>query len=73
MGLPVLAPDERAYIEADIEAVRTATVAREAGISEEEPAQVAGPARPEHMFADQFGNYVTRARMPWKPHCRAKD
>ncbi len=36
MGLPVPGPDERSFLEADVEAVRTASVAREAGISEEE-------------------------------------
>jgi adenylate cyclase len=35
MGLPVPGPDERVYIEADLDAVRTASVARAAGISEE--------------------------------------
>jgi len=40
MGLPVPGPDERSYIAADIEAVRTAALAREAGISEEEMLEV---------------------------------
>jgi adenylate cyclase len=40
MGLPVPGPQERAYVEADIEAVRTANAAREAGISEEEMLEV---------------------------------
>lgn len=40
MGLQVPGPDERSYIDADIEAVRTAALAREAGISEEEMLEV---------------------------------
>jgi adenylate cyclase len=35
MGLPVPGPDEQEYIEADLEALRTAGVARAAGISDE--------------------------------------
>src|SRR5664280_2378637 len=40
MGLPVPGPDERLYIEADVEAVRAANLARAAGISEEEMLEV---------------------------------
>jgi adenylate cyclase len=40
MGVPVPGPDERLFIEADIEAVRTASLARDAGISEEEMLEV---------------------------------
>jgi adenylate cyclase len=40
IGLPVPGPDERSYVQADIEAVRTAALARDAGISEEEMLEV---------------------------------
>jgi adenylate cyclase len=40
MGLPVPGPQEPAYVLADIEAVRTAGLARDAGISEEEMLEV---------------------------------
>ncbi len=40
MGLPVAAPGEAAYVQADVEAVRTPASAREAGISEEEMLEV---------------------------------
>lgn len=36
MGLPIPAEDERAYVEADIDALRVAHIARSAGISDEE-------------------------------------
>jgi hypothetical protein len=36
IGLPVPGPDEHVYIEADLETVRTASVATAAGVSEEE-------------------------------------
>ena len=36
MGLPLPAPDERGYIEADVEALRTAGAFRSAGIADEE-------------------------------------
>jgi adenylate cyclase len=40
MGLPVPGPDERLYIEADVGAVRTANLARAAGVSEEEMLEI---------------------------------
>jgi adenylate cyclase len=40
MGLPVPAPDEPLYIEADVEAVRAANLARAAGVSEEEMLEI---------------------------------
>jgi adenylate cyclase len=40
MGLPVPGPDEPLYIEADVEAVRMANLARAAGVSEEEMLEV---------------------------------
>jgi adenylate cyclase len=40
MGLRVPDPDERAYVKADVEAVRTAGLAGDAGISEEEMLEV---------------------------------
>ncbi|MGO8905537.1 MAG: adenylate cyclase regulatory domain-containing protein [Solirubrobacteraceae bacterium] len=40
MGLPVPGPEERSYVQADIEGVRTAALARDAGISEEEMFEV---------------------------------
>ncbi len=42
MGLPVPGPEDRSYVQADIEAVRTAAVAGDAGISEEEMFEVIG-------------------------------
>ncbi|HUA10409.1 MAG TPA: adenylate cyclase regulatory domain-containing protein [Solirubrobacteraceae bacterium] len=36
LGLPIPAPDERAYAKADIEALRIATLARDAGVADEE-------------------------------------